>query len=42
MTKYEAKIKNGPVEILTEEQIGEFFHFFSKEEIEYVNELVNE
>ena len=39
MTKYVAKLKIGRKEILTEEEVAEYFHYFAKEEIEYVKEI---
>ncbi|MFH1229104.1 MAG: hypothetical protein V1678_01630 [Candidatus Aenigmatarchaeota archaeon] len=39
MITYEAKLKGYSPEILTEDEISDYFHFFSKEEIEYVIEL---
>jgi hypothetical protein len=37
--KYKAKIKGQSEEMLDEKLIAEFFHFFTKEEIEYVEEI---
>jgi hypothetical protein len=34
-----AKLKVGRKEILTEEEISEYLHFFTKDEIEYVREI---
>jgi hypothetical protein len=40
MITYKAKLKDQKSpEILTEDEISDYFHFFSKEEIEYVIEL---
>jgi hypothetical protein len=39
MTQYVAKLKVGEEEILTEEEIGEYLHFFTKDEIEYIKEI---
>jgi hypothetical protein len=39
MVKYAAKLKGESPEILSEDDIGTYFHFFNKEEIDYVIEL---
>ena len=36
---YEAELKNGYIEKLTPEELGEFVHFFTKEEIKSIKEL---
>jgi len=37
--EYEAKLKVGRVERLTPDELAEYLHYFSKEEIEYIIEL---
>ncbi len=39
MTKYITKLKNERPEILTDKEITEYLHYFTKEEIDYMVEL---
>jgi len=39
MTKYVAKLYGCLVEILTEEELAEYLHFFSKKEIKHIKEI---
>ena len=39
MIKYIARLKNGTEEILTEREIAEYLHFFTREEIDYIVEI---
>jgi hypothetical protein len=41
MTKYVAKLKNGISEILGQEEMSEYLHFFTKEEIKHIYETHN-